>query len=132
MLNFIMCTCFKFEVKIHFWCLKRLKIPNIKGVTFFYVKINCVLKYVLYLYIYINQYRYSTNIWFLQSKRKRKKKNMFIQRNVFKILIETLHFPGNNMQTTLCMVLMTLKYRKPGDSIYYMYKCKKLKIKIKR
>lgn len=57
---------------------------------------------------------------------------MFIQRNVFKILIETSHFPGNNMQTTLCMVLMIFKYGKPRDSIYYMYKCKKLKIKIKR
>lgn len=96
-----------------------------------YVKINCVLKYVLYLYIYINRYRYSTNIWFLQSKRKRKKK-MLIRRNVFKILFETLHFLGNNMQTTLCMVLMIPKYGKPWDSIYYVYKCKKLKIKIKR
>lgn len=57
---------------------------------------------------------------------------MFIQRNVCKILIETSHFPGNNMQTTLCMVLMMFKYGKPRDSIYYMYKCKKLKIKIKR
>lgn len=57
---------------------------------------------------------------------------MFIQRNVCKILIETSHFPGNNMQTTLCMVLMIFKYGKPRDSIYYMYKCKKLKIKIKR
>lgn len=57
---------------------------------------------------------------------------MFIQRNVFKILIETSHFPRNNMQTTLCMVLMIFKYGKPKDSMYYMYKCKKLKIKIKR
>lgn len=57
---------------------------------------------------------------------------MFIQRNVFKILIETSHFPGNNMHTTLCMVLMIFKYEKSRDSIYYMYKCKKLKIKIER
>lgn len=45
---------------------------------------------------------------FYKAKENERKK-MFIQRNVFKILIETSHFPGNNMHTTLCMVLMIFK-----------------------